>query len=95
MVPQEIVWLAWTNKKINQKKKDSTSCCVGAGVDVLIVSEGCALDDLESNDCRTSRLLFFTKKSMLFTGAYCTSFYSSRHYPNRFFLCHCHIISYP
>ena len=43
MVPQEIVWLAWMNKKINQKKKkkNSTSCCVGAGVDVLIVSEGC------------------------------------------------------
>ena len=38
-VPQEIVWLAWTNKKINQKKKVSTSCCVGAGVDVLMLQQ--------------------------------------------------------
>ena len=69
----------------SKKKKDSTSCCVGEGVDVLIVSEGCTLDYLVSNDCRTSRLLFFTKKSMLFIGAYCISFYCSRHYPIDFF----------
>ena len=48
-------------KKINQKKITPHTCCVGAGVDTLIISEGGTLDDLESKIAEIQGFSSFSK----------------------------------